>query len=300
MRYTHIRKADLNLLAALQTLIEERSISRAAARMFLSQPAMSRVLDRLQQMLGDELLVRTRKGYEPTLRAQQLYGKLEEILPVVEGLLRGDAFNAASASDTFRIAATDYATSVLLPGIVKVIADQAPNVSIHVEPFDDASFRKLESNALDFALWVNKAPIPLRSESLFEEEFVCLVRADSPLNKKSFTLSQYLKCKHLAVTLGQDRQLVDDLLEKRGLRRTIRLWLPYFASAVWSVEQSDMVFTVPKRLAMLLSGVSKTSIVSPPREFRRMAYYQAWHPRVDHDPAHQWLRQIVKAVAVRE
>lgn len=126
MRSTHIRNVDLGLLASLQALIEERSVSRAAERMFLSQPAMSRAFDRLQALFGDELLVRTRQGYEPTHRALHLYAELEQLMPRLNGVLRGDTFHPGSATDTFKIAATDYAASVLLPAFVARAAKNAP------------------------------------------------------------------------------------------------------------------------------------------------------------------------------
>src|SRR5882672_7688666 len=141
MRYMHIRGVDLGLLATLQALIEERSISRAAERMFLSQPAMSRAFDRLQDMFGDELLVRTKQGYVPTHRALHLYAELEHILPRLDGLLRSDQFQPATASDNFRIAATDFAVSVLFPEFMARLTKMAPRVSLDIHPIDDGTFR---------------------------------------------------------------------------------------------------------------------------------------------------------------
>src|SRR5215211_6408226 len=118
MQIGRASRVERVLFSVLQALVEERSISRAAERMFLSQPAMSRAFDRLQALFGDELLVRTKQGYEPTHRALHLYAELEQLLPRLNGLLRGDEFHPATATDTFRIAATDFAASVLLPAFV--------------------------------------------------------------------------------------------------------------------------------------------------------------------------------------
>src|SRR5580658_6349584 len=108
MRYQHIVRSNLNLLASFQALIEERSITKAATRMFLSQPAMSRVLDKLQEMFEDRLLVRTRRGFEPTRRALEIYDQLERVLPAIEELLRGRKFDPNEAKDYFRVAVTDH------------------------------------------------------------------------------------------------------------------------------------------------------------------------------------------------
>jgi DNA-binding transcriptional LysR family regulator len=137
MRQTHVRGIDLGLLTTLQALVEERSITRAAERVHLSQPAMSRAFDRLQELFDDELLVRTSKGYEPTLRALHLHAEIERLLPSLEGLLRGDDFDPSTATDTFRIAATDYATSVVFPGFMARLTKQAPHVALEIFPFTD-------------------------------------------------------------------------------------------------------------------------------------------------------------------
>src|SRR5712671_5796929 len=143
MRQTHVRRIDLGLLSTLQALVEERSISRAAERMSLSQPAMSRAFDRLQAIFGDELLVRTRQGYEPTHRALHLYAEVDALLPRLDALLRGDQFQPATATDNFRIAATDFAVSVLFPALMKRLTKVAPHVSLEIIPWDDSIFRRL-------------------------------------------------------------------------------------------------------------------------------------------------------------
>jgi DNA-binding transcriptional LysR family regulator len=298
MRQTHIRNVDLGLLASLQALIEERSISRAAERMFLSQPAMSRAFDRLQETFGDELLVRTKQGYEPTHRALHLYAELEHLLPRLNGLLRADEFQPATATDTFRIAATDFATSVLFPAFMARLTAVAPSVSLEIIPWDDGVFRKLESNAIDLALWVNTAPAEFRTQVLFEERFMCLVRKHHPAGKGAFTLERYLSYPHALVNLAQQRQgVIDKALEDKGIERRVQLKIPYFASAAWVIEHSDMILTVPKRLATRLVKISATRMIEPPKELSAFNYIQVWHPRLDSDPAHVWLRQTMASVS---
>jgi DNA-binding transcriptional LysR family regulator len=301
MRQTHVRKIDLGLLTTLQALIEERSITRAAERMYLSQPAMSRAFDRLQELFNDELLVRTRQGYEPTLRAMHLYAEIERLLPSLEGLLRGADFDPATATDTFRIAATDYATSVVFPGFMARTTTLAPHVALEIFPFTDTVFRRLETNALDLALWVNSAPSELRSQVLFNDCFMCLVRDGHPMGKKPLTLERYLSYSHAMVTLAEGRQgIIDEALDEKGLKRRVQLKIPYFASAAWTIEHSDMVLTVPKRLAKRLVKVARIRMIEPPIELEEFRYIQVWHPRMDSDPAHQWLRRMFAEAAVAD
>jgi len=301
MRQTHVRKIDLGLLTTLQALIEEKSITRAAERMYLSQPAMSRAFDRLQALFNDELLVRTRQGYEPTLRALHLYSEIERLLPSLEGLLRGDDFDPKTATDTFRIAATDYATSVVFPGFMARLTKLAPHVALEIFPFTDTVFRRLETNALDLALWVNNAPNELRSQVLFRDRFMCLVRSSHPIGKERLTLERYLSYPHVMVTLAEGRQgVIDQSLDEKGVRRPVQLKIPYFASAAWTIEHSDMILTVPKRLAKRLAKIARIRMVEPPVELAEFRYIQVWHPRMDSDPAHLWLRRMFVEAAVAD
>jgi len=301
MRQTHVRRIDLGLLTTLQALVEERSITRAAERMYLSQPAMSRAFDRLQELFNDELLVRTRHGYEPTLRALHLYAEIERLVPSLEGLLRGGDFDPKTATDTFRIAATDYATSVVFPGFMARVTEVAPKVSLEIFPFDDTVFRRLESNALDLALWANNPPNELRSQVLFRDTFMCLVRMGHPIGKERLTLARYLSCSHAMVMLKEGRQgVVEDSLDAKGVRRQVQLKIPYFASAAWTIEHSDLVLTVPKRLAKRLVKLARIRMVEPPVELKEFRYIQVWHPRMDSDPAHLWLRRMFAEAAVAD
>jgi DNA-binding transcriptional LysR family regulator len=262
---------------------------------------MSRAFDRLQELFNDELLVRTKQGYEPTLRALHLHAEIERLLPSLEGLLRGDDFDPATATDTFRIAATDYATSVVFPGFMERMTKLAPHVGLEIFPFTDTVFRRLETNALDLALWVNNAPNELRSQVLFHDRFACLVRLGHPVGRDRLTLDRYLSFAHASVTLAEGRQgIIDDILDEKGLQRRVQLKIPYFASAAWTIEHSDMVLTVPKRLAKRLVKIARIRAIEPPIELAEFRYIQVWHPRMDSDPAHQWLRRMFTEAVVAD
>jgi len=215
--------------------------------------------------------------------------------------LRGDDFDPATATDTFRIAATDYATSVVFPGFMERMTSLAPHVALEIFPFTDTVFRRLETNALDLALWVNNAPNELRSQVLFHDRFACLVRLGHPVGRDRMTLERYLSFAHASVTLAEGRQgIIDDILDEKGLQRRVQLKIPYFASAAWTIEHSDMVLTVPKRLAKRLVKIARIRAIEPPIELAEFRYIQVWHPRMDSDLAHQWLRRMFTEAVVAD
>lgn len=299
MQYPHIVRSNLNLLASFQALIEERSVTRAATRMFLSQPAMSRVLDKLQEMFDDKLLVRTRKGFEPTRLALRIYNQLECVLPLIEEVLRGHKFNPSNATDYFRIAMTDHVASALLPSLMKAMAQKAPGVRIEIFAWDDGSFRKLETNALDLVVWVNQAPLPLRSEPIYRDKSVCVLRQGHPLGNRRLTAKRYLKLEHLVISLvGAQQGALEQALDRLGYRRNARLTIPFFGAAAPILENTDMVATLPRRLAKRFSANSRTRFVPISIKLPDIRYIQVWHPRNDEDLAHKWLRQMIKQVAL--
>ena len=297
MQFPHIQRSDLNLLLAFQALIEERNITRAGQRIFLSQPAMSRVLDRLQTMLRDELLVRTPAGYEPTHRALEIYAGLEKLLPGIEGLLQGSEFNPAEATLEYRIAGSDYSSSLILPRLMKMLGTIAPGIQIEISSLDIDVFQQLEKNALDLAFRVNDAPRPLRTEFLFYEEFVCLFRKGHPLGNGPLSLHQYLKEKHIVISVaGGQQRLIEKTLERLGYQRNVQLKVPYYTFVASIIKESNLVATIPKGLASTLVRTSKIHHLPAPIEFPSFNYVQVWHPRYDTAPAHKWLRELVKRI----
>lgn len=298
MSFKHIRRVDLGLFAALLALVEERGITRAAEQMHLSQPAMSRLLVRLQTLFGDELFVRTKQGYEPTHRALRLYEEIKRLLPRIEELIRDDQFSPATATGTFRLASTDHAASVLLPAFLERTTKLAPNMTVEILMLTDRLFDRLESGAIDLILWPNAVPNQYRTQLLYRDRFVCLVRKGHPLGTKRLTMEQYLAYPHAMIVLTDHRQgIVDQTLQTKKLTRQVQLKIPYFACAAWNIEHSNMILTLPKRLATRLAAISRTKVLEPPIEFPEIEYSQVWHPRVDSDPAHQWFREIMAKVA---
>lgn len=298
MTYKHIIAADLNLLAAFQALMEERNVSRAAAKMNLTQPAMSRAFQRLRHLFQDDILVRTNNTYEPTQRANQIARELDKILPRLETLLATKDFKPEDARASVRIAATDYAVATIFPNLLKDISRLAPNIELDVRPWTEDAFTDLEANNLDLVLWVQAAPAGLRGEVLFQEKFVCLVREDHPIGNKPLSLKRYMEYPHVIISVMRKTQLViDKLLGEKGLQRRVLARTPYFASAVLLLKESDAILSIGKRLAGKLETFGRFKELEPPIELGTYSYLQIWHPRTDHDPLLSWIRERVKEAA---
>jgi DNA-binding transcriptional LysR family regulator len=297
MRTTHLQRVDLNLLVALAVLLEERHVSRAADRIGLSQPATSRALQRLRGTLGDELLVRTRDGYQLTPRALRIQHELAAILPRLEHLFSAERFDPHTATDTFRLAGTDYTAAVLGPGLFQRMFRQAPGTTLVFNPWHDEVFGDVERGMVDLAFSGFRADSGLRSELLYEERFVCLLSADHPLAaKNSVTLKDFLAASHVIVNIRQGEQsAVDRALTNLGERRTAALTVPFHSAAVLAVPGTPLVATLPTRL--LTDVPEGTTVVGAPREIETMPYLMAWHQRLDDDPAQRWLRDLIRVVA---
>jgi DNA-binding transcriptional LysR family regulator len=295
MRLTQLRQADLNLLVVFAVLAEERNISRAATRLLLSQPAVSRALQRMRDTFHDDLLIRTAKGYEPTPQGERLLKELESMLPRLDRLITGTAFDPATEHTTFRIAATDYATSVIAPVLCRNTLPSAKQIRFAFITWRDDVFDDLTHGRLDLALMTAEVPIPahLQTEEIYREEFACVVSADAPYTRQ-LTLKQYLAAEHISVGVIDGAQGV---LERRmtsvGQRRKTVIHVPYFAAAMQCVVETQLIATMPRRLANIAANNSLIKVLKAPAELTGFQYLMIWHPRVNTDAAHAWLRHTI-------
>jgi len=298
MQLTHIRRTDLNLLPALAVLLEERSISKAAARHHLSQPAMSRVLQRLRATFGDELLIRAGSGYELTQRARLLQDELTVLLPRLDRLLRGEPFNPRTATDRFRLCCSDAGSLIYASLLPRAMAREAPSTQLELTAWNDRTFEDAVRGKLDVVIWANEVPPPLQSEVLLEDEIVCVMSAGHPLAKGRMTRERYFQFPHVLLSLtsaGGDP--VDDMLASLDQQRTIGLRVPYLGAAVMAVRDTPLIATMPRRAAQLYTGRAKVAIVPAPFEFEPVRFVMAWHPRTDAEPAHVWFRKLIAETA---
>lgn len=300
MREVDLNQVDLNLLPALAALLEERHVSRAAARINLSQPATSRALQRLRRILDDQLLVRSSKGFQLTPRAEQLSRQLSDIVPGLERLFREDTFTPADDDRTWRIAGTDYAVSTFAAPLLRTLRAESPHSRLCWHSWYDHVFDHVDRGDLDLAFFGIDAPAHLRSQRLFTDTFVCLVDNNHPLaGRSAMDLTDYLACSHVIVDVdGGSQPAVDVPLAALGERRRAIVTVPYHVAALWILGGAgDLVATIPARLLDTLPDTAPYRVLSAPAELPAMSYCMSWHPRLDDDPAHRWLRAAVEAVS---
>jgi len=299
MHITHLRQADLNLLVVFTVLAEERNVSRAAIRLALSQPAVTRAMQRLRDMFQDDLLVRVTGNYELTPKGERLIQELETTLPRLDRLLASAEFNPTAETARFRLMGTDYASHVIGIPLAKHLLKAGKNLAFDILPLNDGVFDAMDRGRIDLLFYADDGNVPahLERQSLFEEEFVCVVAKDSPYAHK-LTLNQYLDGLHVGVnTLGGAQTIPDQTLAVSGLTRNCPFRVPFFAEAIRTVAGTSLIATVPKRIAICEAQNSELKIVKAPKPIGRFTYLMAWHPRMESDAAHIWLRSAVKRIA---
>ena len=298
MHEVHLRNVDLNLLHALYALLEERHVSHAAKRSFLSQPAMSRALDRLRETFGDPLLVRTGRVYERTPRGERVLRELESIMGRLAAMVQGEEFYPARSQERFRVAMTDHGSTILLPALLERVRKAAPHARLEISAWRTQAYEDVVAGRIDLALSAEAVPPTLESEVIFNLDFVCLVGSTQPVRKRRFTLKQYLQLPHALVeTLGGQQTMVDRPLAQLGVKRRVALRLPFFLPAIFAIAKTDLVLTVPRKLAKITAPIAGLRVVEPPREIEAFPYFIAWHSRLSTEPAHAWFRDQVRAAA---
>ncbi len=299
MRTTHIDRVDLNLLQPLLALLEERHVTRAADRLALSQPAMSRALQRLRRHFGDELLVRGPDGYSLTPRAERLRDQMATVVTDLNQLFATESFDPATAAQAFRLGVSDYTIAAFGPALVREILLQSPNSTVTCAALDARAFEKLDAGSLDLVIYGRGAPDRYSSQHLFTDRFVCVVAADHALARRksasAVSLSQYLRWPHLSIDIGQPG--VDRALEAHNTARRIAVVMPYHVLGTSILPGTDLVLTVPARLALQFAHPRRTRVLDAPRELGGVQFHAVWHPRLDEDPSQSWLRGIVRTVA---
>lgn len=289
---------DLNLLVVLDALLRERSVTRAAKRVGKSQPAVSNALSRLREVLQDPLLVRSGGAMELTPRGREIAPLVREALGAVERAMAPPvAFEAATARETFRLAATDYIEMVLLPRIVTRAAAKAPGVTLDVRPIGESSpLDGVQDGTLDGALGVFiKLPPGFRKKVLAKERFQCVARAGHPaLRKGALTLEAFAKLSHvLAAPRRSGPSAVDTLLAERGLSRHVALVVSHFLVVPLVIAETDLVATLPARAAHLLAERLDLAVFDPPFPSGGFEISHVWHERTQASAPHAWLRRLI-------
>lgn len=291
---------DLNLLVALESLLEEASVGRAADRVALSQPAMSHALKRLRILLGDPLLVRVGSRMQLTARGQALRHPLKDALSRVRDLLANEEFDPARSTRTFRLFASDYATGLLLPALRKLLQRHAPGVSIRVQSggadrLDPAELARDVDAAIACDPHCFKGYYQQR---LFTDRDACAIRTGHPLTSRLGGLEDFLHAKHVAV-VGREftEDPVDTWLREEGRQRNVALSVPHYLQALHVVAQSDLIAVIPERLIRACAGLLHLNVLAVPLDVGTFDEYLL-HPATSHtDPGCVWLRGVLCHVA---
>lgn len=291
---------NLNLLVSLAALLEEANVTRAAARLGVTQSAMSHSLRELRGLLGDQLLVRGPRGMLLTPRAEALRGPLRRGLGELERVVAGKVgWSPATASRVFRVAAGDYVSVRIVPPLLERLGREAPGVDLDVRAAElPRGAALLESGELDVLVALDSGDAPgLRRRALLGDRFACLVRAGHPKLRGPLDLDLYCQLPHVLISpRGDSGSFVDSALERLGRRRRVALRVPYFLVAPLVVARSDMILTAPAHLARELAAHYPLQILPAPLELPGFVLHLIWHERFDDDPAHRWLRDTMVAV----
>lgn len=291
-----IRSLDLGLLRAFDALMDERSVTRAALRLSLTQPAVSGLLARLREVFDDSLFVRTLHGVVPTDRAHRLDASIKEILVGVQALLEPPRFEPAKSDQTFTIAATDYALSAVVVPLMAALRVRAPRVRVAVRPVDDSQVAtQLERGELDFALLTPQTtPEHCHARPLFDEHYVCALRSNHPKAGRARTLSLAKLCslEHVLVSLTGDQFLgaTDLALAQLNRQRKVVLSVTSFMIVRELLISSDLAAVLPSRVAEGVPGLVTRRL---PLEVPGFTKTLVWHERTYRTPAQCWFRDLV-------
>jgi DNA-binding transcriptional LysR family regulator len=301
MREVNLVAIDLNLLPALEALLKRRNVSQAARDVGLSQPAMSRALARLREVLGDALLVRAPGGgYVLSARAEALAGRLSGALDEVKGVFREPVFDPARVERTIRIAGLDMHSILLAPALMKRLAQEAPGISIRIEGYGPDLVQRMETGRLDLAFATSTAPLPpgSRSEPCAKDRLALVMRQGHPMAKRRWTIADYGRVNHAAISiLGDPGSELDAQLARAGVERRIALVTPHFIAALAAVGGSDMVSTVSHVFARRFAETFGLILKEPPLPVRDLDLTLVWTSVRDSDQVLAWVRKVICDVA---
>ena len=307
----NINRIDLNLLVYLDVLLRERNVTKAANQLGISQPAMSNGLRRLRQLFNDPLLVRTSEGMTPTERASELAPLVRDVLSDIEKAVQPQtAFEPLNSDRVFRIMASDYTESTLVPALLAELVKQAPNVSLDILNPSDVGFLDVEQGRVDLVInRFDTMPQSFHQTTVWTDHYACLLSVNNPI-LENFNLDTYLQAQHvwvsktgMGVGVGinpKDEQRlgwVDEALRKVGKKRHISVFTRHYQAAMRLAEQPNLIVTVPAKAAQAQKDNPKVVIKDPPFDIPAFELKMAWSPLLQHNPAHQWMRRLITSIA---
>ncbi len=296
MHLMDIRAVDLNLLKAFDALMSERAVTRAAARIGLSQPAMSHALSRLRGMFGDDLFVRTPAGMEPTAHAREVAVLVSAAIEHIETALNlGAGFDPAKSTGVFTAGMAEYAEIALVGRLAAAFAERAPLATLRLLPLNGAdAAEQLERGAIDVAIaHLRTMPAPIEVQTLLRDPFVIVLRKGHPLAAEQPTIEAYAAQRHILVSpRGQTTGAIDRVLIDLGLRRRVALLVATYLALPSALAASDLIATVPQRAAQQIAATGDITILPLPLDLA-VTVSIAWHRRAASDPAQAWFRALL-------
>jgi DNA-binding transcriptional LysR family regulator len=304
----NLRTFDLNLLKVFDTVMAERSLTRAAEQLALTQPAVSNALRRLRDALGDELLVRKGRSLEPTPRGQELWPAVRDTLQKLQTSLAPAVFEPATATTTFVLTMADATAAELMPGLVEVLARDAPGVSLRVVPLTTRDPRRvLDEGGADLAIGHFPAVLTdltaraqagaaesFRHHRLFVGDYVCVMRKDHPLARGKLTLDRFCEAAHLLVSFsGRAFGFIDESLTSLKRTRRVVLTVNQFFTAGKVVVHSDLLTVLPRHFVNVTGYADELVIRELPFNVPPIQVDALWHQRLDAAAPHAWLRQQI-------
>lgn len=293
-----VSKIDLRLLYTLEAIHRLGTLTAAGDALGLSQPALSHALNRLREMFGDQLFVRTSRGMRSTPKADELAGCARRILTTVrEELSPTSPLKPDSLSRTFHLGMTDVGEMVFLPELVRYLRKHSPNVNLVSTTLSPRSLAEaLEMGTIDMAI----GPLPdltgadLRQQLVFERGFVCLVSSEHPRIKGRLTMSAFLKEPHLVVSSpGRTVEVFERFLEEHKLSRRVVLSVPHMLCVPFIVANSDLLATVPQSVGLSFGDFPGVRVIDPPLDTPTIRVALYWSARFSKDPTNAWLRTVI-------
>ncbi|SFB85781.1 transcriptional regulator, LysR family [Polaromonas sp. OV174] len=312
MNPLNFRTLDLNLLRVFDEIMAERSLTRAARNLSLTQPAVSNALRRLRETLGDELVQRSGQGMVPTPRALAIWPTVREALQQLQQSLVPNEFVPATANSTFVLAMADATAAALIPGLTDTLEHEAPGVALRVLPLTTRDPRSLlDEETCDLAVGYfpsvvpvltasaqSGAPLPFNFQRLYDGEYVCVMRKDHPLASGPFTLNRYCAARHLLVSFsGRAYGFIDESLAALGRERRVVLTVNQFFTAGRVVLSSNLLTVLPRHFVRVTGIADQLALRPLPFDVAPVHVDAVWHRRSQQSSAHLWLRQAVTRAA---
>jgi len=293
----NVQDLDLNLLRVFDAVLRERGVTAAAGRLGLTQPAVSNALARLRALFGDALFVRTPAGMEATPFARGVAEPVRQALALLDSALaHGPGFDPATATRPFRFYMSDLGQVEFLPPLVERVQRLAPGVRLEAVAFDlEHIADALGSGTLDLAVgFLPALGPPVERKPLFRDPYVCLMRADHPAIGATLSRKKFVEASHVLVTYrGGGHRVIEEALERAGVARRIALRVPHFTVVPMVLERTDLILTLPARVARVYQRRGKLKTLSLPIAITPAEVAVHWHERFDADPGNRWLREQI-------